>query len=106
MDEKDKEMIKKATVKGDYLMYKGRPLVRENNTICYGNMDDEFVLCLTIMSEVEENGKKVPDMVLIQIVNTDEKLATHEKIEKQDIKRGLAEAFSLGYVWLTRLIGE
>lgn len=106
MGEKVNEVIEKATVKGNYLMYKGRPLVRENNTICYGNMDDEYVLCLTIMSECEQDGKQVPDMVLIQIVNTDEKLSTHEKIEKQDIKRGLTEAFQLGYIWLTRLIGE
>ena len=69
MGEKVNEVIEKATVKGNYLMYKGRPLVRENNTICYGNMDDEYVLCLTIMSECEQDGKQVPDMVLIQIVN-------------------------------------
>ncbi len=98
--------VLESTVKGKYLMYKGRPLVRENNTICYGNMDDEYVLCLTVMSEVEVDGKTVPDMVLVQIVSTDENLATHEKIFKQEFKKGITEAFQLGYIWLTRLIGE
>ena len=106
MDEKDKEMIEKATVNGSYLMYKDRPLVRDGNVICYGNMEDEYVLCLTIMTETEQNGKSVPDMVLIQIVRTDENLSATDKIAKQDIKKGLAEAFELGYIWLTRLIGE
>ena len=106
MDEKEKEIIEKATVKGNYLMYKGRPLVRQDNTICYGNMDDEYVLTLTIMNEIEQDGKKVPDMILIQIVNTDENLSQSEKIEKQEFKKGLTEAFQLGYIWLTRLIGE
>ncbi|MBQ7500482.1 MAG: hypothetical protein IJT91_06275 [Clostridia bacterium] len=106
MDEKEKEMIEKATVNGSYLMYKDRPLVRDNNVICYGNMEDEYVLCLTIMTETELNGKSVPDMVLIQIVRTDENLSATDKIAKQDIKKGLAEAFELGYIWLTRLIGE
>lgn len=106
MEEKEKEILDKATVKGSYLMYKDRPLVRDNNVICYGNMDDEYVLCLTIMSEIEQNGKSVPDMVLIQIVSTDEKLSATEKIAKQDLKKGLYEAFELGYIWLTRLIGE
>ena len=106
MEEKDKEIIEKATVKGSYLMYKDRPLVRENNVICYGNMDDEYVLCLTIMTEIEQNGKNVPDMVLIQIVSTDESLSATDKISRQEIKKGLFEAFELGYIWLTRLIGE
>ena len=92
MDEKDKEMIEKATVNGSYLMYKDRPLVRDGNVICYGNMEDEYVLCLTIMTEMEQNGKSV--------------LSATDKIAKQDIKKGLAEAFELGYIWLTRLIGE
>lgn len=106
MEKKEKSAAEKATVKGSYLMYKDRPLVRENNVICYGNMDDEYVLCLTIMSEKEQDGKNVPDMILIQIVKTDENLPATEKIAKQDIKRGLHEAFELGYIWLTRLIGE
>lgn len=106
MNENDKETFEKATVNGEYLMYKGRPLVRENNTICYGNMDDEYVLCLTIMSETEVGGKSVPDMVLIQIVKTDENLPAHEKIAKQDIKKGLYESFEIGLIWLERLIGE
>ncbi len=106
MAENINDVLKEATVKGKYLMYKGRPLVRENNTICYGNMDDEYVLCLTVMSETEVDGKTVPDMVLVQIVCTDEKLATHEKIYKQEFKKGITEAFQLGYIWLTRLIGE
>ncbi len=106
MDVIDKEIIEKATVKGTYLMYKERPLVRENNVIVYGNMADEYVLLLTIMSEKEVGGKTVPDMVLIQINKTDPNLPDHEKIAKQDIKQGLYEAFELGYIWLTRLIGE
>ena len=106
MEEKDKEIIEKSTVKGSYLMYKDRPLVRDNNVICYGNMDDEYVLCLTIMTETEVGGKSVPDMILIQIVRTDENLSATDKIAKQDIKKGLYEAFELGYIWLTRLIGE
>lgn len=106
MSETDREAIEKATVNGSYLMYKGRPLVRENNVICYGNMDDEYVLCLTVMSETEQNGKNVPDMVLIQIMKTDENLPAHEKIAKQDIRKGFYEAFELGLIWLERLIGE
>ena len=106
MDEKDMEIIEKATVKGSYLMYKERPLVRENNVIVYGNMDDEYILVMTIMAEAEQDGKNVPALVMVQINKTDASLSDSEKIVKQDIKPSLYEAFELGYIWLTRLIGE
>ena len=33
-----------------FLTYKGRPLVRGGNTIYYGNMSDEYVCMLQILS--------------------------------------------------------
>ena len=30
-----------STVDGKFLMYKGLPLVREDNVICYGSMDED-----------------------------------------------------------------
>ena len=44
------ENTPKTTVKGKYLEYKGKPLVREGNTICYGDMTEKYVLLLEIMS--------------------------------------------------------
>ena len=37
-------------VEGKYLEYKGRPLVREGDTICYGDMDSKCILILEIIS--------------------------------------------------------
>lgn len=100
----DKELFDKSTsVNGSYLMYKGKPLVREDNMICYGYMEDKYVLQLTIMTAKAHGDKEVPDKILIQIVNTDKNLPSHERIAKQDMKSGLAEAFELGLIWLERL---
>ena len=106
MTEEEKAMLENATVDGKFLMYKGRPLVREGNTIIYGNLDDEYVLQLIIMNEKEFRGQNVPDKVIIQITKTDRELSDGEKIVKQELRTGLAEAFELGVVWLERLIGE
>ena len=94
-----------ADVEGKFLEYKGRPLVRGENTICYGFMDDPYVLLLTIMNLKEQNGKMVPDKVLIQIKKTDRSLSEQERIVKQDMKNGLYEAFDLGVIWLERYLG-
>ena len=106
MTEEEKKVLEGATVQGNFLMYKNRPLVREGNTIIYGNLDDEYILQLIIMNETEFRGKNVPDKILIQITKTDKELSDMEKIVKQELRTGLADAFELGIVWLERLIGE
>lgn len=94
-----------VTVEGKYLEYKGRPLVREANTICYGYMEDPYILLMTIMTTKMQRDHEVPENVLIQILKTDNTLSDREKIVKQDMKRGLSEAFDLGLIWLERLLG-
>lgn len=93
-----------AVGKGEYLLYKGRPLVRDGNVICYGCTEDEYMLQMTVMTEKEQNGKKLPDKILIQIVSNDLTLSSTERIAKQDMKAGFADAFELGVIWLERLV--
>ena len=83
-------------VNGKYLMYKDRPLVREGNTICYGDMTEKCVLILEIMSYKEENGEQVPGKIIVQVLDSKDQT----KIIKQGIKEGLYDAFSMGVVWL------
>ena len=84
-------------VEGKYLMYQGKPLVREENTIIYGDLNnDPCVLVLEIMSYTGEGADKTPDTVLLQIVDAKDP----NKIIKQGTKEGLHDAFSIGVVWL------
>ena len=47
----------KPLVEGKYLEYLDKPLVREGNTICYGDMNDKCILILEIMSTKNVGGK-------------------------------------------------
>ena len=87
-------------VEGKYLEYKDRPLVREGNTICYGDKTEKCFLLLEIMStKVDEiSEEELPDKILIQIIDSNDP----NKIIKQGDKSGLYDAFSLGLVWLER----
>ncbi|MBQ8524749.1 MAG: hypothetical protein IJ457_09015 [Clostridia bacterium] len=99
-DVKDFDVL--STVDGKFLMYKGLPLVREDNIICYGSMDEDYVLQMIIMSEKESDGVKVPDKILIQLLKTDKTLPDHERIVKQDMKSGFYDAVEIGLIWLER----
>ena len=83
-------------VEGKYLEYKDRPLVREGNTICYGDKAEKCFLLLEIMSTKKDeiSGEELPDKVFIQIIDSNDP----NKIIKQGDKNGLYDAFSLGLV--------
>ncbi len=83
-------------VEGKYLEYLDKPLVREGDTICYGDMNEKCILILEIMSYKEVDGKQLPKNILIQVIDSKDSA----KIIKQGSKEGLYDAFSLGLVWL------
>ena len=83
-------------VEGKYLMYKDRPLVREGDTICYGDMSEKCILVLEIMSYKDVDGKQLPKNILIQVIDSKDPT----KIIKQGSKEGLHDAFTMGLVWL------
>ncbi len=87
-------------VEGKYLEYKDRPLVREGNTICYGDKAEKCFLLMEIMSYKKDDisGEELPDKVFIQIIDSNDP----NKIIKQGEKSGLFDAFTLGLVWLER----
>ncbi len=83
-------------VSGKYLEYKGRPLVREGNTICYGDMNEKCILILEIMSYKKVGDEELPDKILIQVIDSKDP----NKIIRQGQKEGLHDAFSMGLIWL------
>lgn len=87
----------------DILMYKGRPLVRNGNTIYYGFMDEPVVAVLTILSTKEFNGEEIADNVMVQLVKTDPTIIKiKEKIVKKAESKGLYSALDVGSIWLER----
>ncbi len=88
--------------KDDFLMFKGKPLVRNGNQIYYGNMGDEYVVLLQIMGTRKLKDIELADRVLVQLIKTDPDLGPFERIVKKTEKRGLYSALDIGSVWLER----
>ena len=93
----------KGTVSGNYLMYQGKPLVRQDNAYVWGDMkNDRAALLLLVLSNKEVGGQQVPDNILVQVVST----ADTQKVLKQGQKNGLFAALDIGTVWLKKELGE
>lgn len=89
-----------------FFSYKGKPLVKNKNTIYYGSMMDEYVVMLQILSEKEEGGETVPNNILVQLMKTDTTLNPVEIVVKKSEKEGLYNALEIAEIWLTRALTE
>lgn len=93
-----------AEKKQEFLTYKGRPLVRKDNTIYYGNMTDDYVIMMQINSSKEFGDLDLSSKVSIQLINTDPDVSIKEKIVKSSEKKGLYAAMDIADIWLTRAL--
>lgn len=85
-----------------FIEYKGKALVRQGDSICYGNMSDKHILSLMIMAYKNVGGKELPAKVLIQVLSTDPSKSFAERIVKQGDKDSLFDAIDIGIIWLDR----
>jgi len=90
---------------GDYMIYRDKPLVRQGNMYCYGDMKDDYVLFLLVFTtkKSEINGEEIPDHVMVQVMSTDESKSPPERLAKQFEKNGLYDAIDIGLIWLEKL---
>ena len=95
-------MEEKKLLEGKYMMYKGKPLVREKNVIIYGDMREKYYLFLMILTTKKIGDEEAPDKILIQILSTD----GNQTIYKQGEKSGLYDAFDIGTIWLERALAS
>lgn len=83
-------------------MYKGFPLVRKNKDIYYGNMSDEFVANIRIVSTHKENELDVADKVKVTLMRTAKDIDAKDMIVKSSDRNSLYEALDVANIWLTR----
>lgn len=87
--------------KGQYVLYKGLPLVRDGDTLYYGELKEKYMLTLNILGK---DANENPNMIMVQICQTNDR----NKIVKgkQAFKKDLYEALDLGGIWLDQAIKE
>ena len=95
-----------AKSEASFLTYKGKPLVRKGNTLYYGNMNDPYVLMLSVADSHEVHGVQIADKVTVQLLNTDPNVNPLEAIVKKTENKGLWAAIDIGVVWLERAIKD
>lgn len=92
--------------KSEFLTYKEIPLVRNGNTLYYGNMADKYVIMLQINTTKMVDDLAVADDVTVQLMYTDQDISARNRIVKKSEKKGLYEAMDIGAIWLQRALAS
>ena len=90
------------TVNGNFLMYQGKPLIRQDNAYVWGDMKEKAVLCMLVLTNKTVDGNEIPDQILVQVLSTDE---GHTCLKQKQCS-GLLAALDIGTVWLKKELGE
>lgn len=98
--------VEKKITKPGALMFKGKPLVRCDKTIYYGDTSDKYVAMLQILSEEQFQGESLPTKVAVQILSTNEELRPRDRVAKKTEKNNLYDALNIASIWLERYLME
>ena len=91
-----------AQTSTDFFTFKGLPLVRKGKQLYYGNMYDEYVSMLTVLSSKKIGNVEVADKVRVQLILTSPKDDATDMVAKSSEQDGLFQALDLAHVWLSR----
>ena len=99
-------MSEKTEKSEKILSYKGKPFVRQGNTICYGNATDKYILVMNILTAEKSKELDVGTKVFVQIQSTRETDAQKINVLKFAEFSSLYEAFDTGEYWLNKALED
>ena len=89
---------------GELLMYKGHPLMRKENIIYYGSMEDRYIIMMQILETKKEGDLEVATKVAVQLQQTSQTVRMKDRIVKKSEMNSLWSAMDIGSIWLSRAL--
>lgn len=95
-----------ASINENFFTYKGKPLVKNGNTIYYGSMLDDYVVMLQILDTKESGDLTLTNNVLVQLMRTSKDVKPQDIIVRKSEKTGMFSAIEIADIWLDRALSE
>ena len=80
----------KGIEKGEFVEYKGRPLVRKDDDLYYGDLSKYYVKMMVMTEKNAKNGESIPDIIVVQLFEPGTlalKRQFNAKMKEQNLKR-------------------
>lgn len=92
-------MMAAKKAKSPYMMYKEKPLIRVDDVVYYGNLEDPYLIMLTLDKKEPLKDLQIATEVGIALVENDGKLKK-PKVLRSAKREGLYQALDVGEIWL------
>lgn len=91
--------------KKEYLVYKGKPLVRLDNILFYGKPEDDYIIMMQIL-ETKGNSKDITTATKVAVMLQSNLDNVKDRIVKETVKDSLGAAMDVATIWLARALNE
>lgn len=88
------------------LTYKGRPLMRKDDTIYYGSMTEKYIIMMKVLESTKNKDLSVATKVCVELQLTDPDISARDKVVKSTEKDGLYNAMDIASIWLERALTQ
>lgn len=83
------------------LTFKGKPLIRRDDKIYYGNFNDDFMIEMTVTDKKDVLGHEVAGNILIELKDNKKNV----QLKKAE-RNGFYKAMDIAEFWLLDALGE
>ena len=87
-----------------FFTYKGKPLLRQGDTIYYGDMNEKYVIMMQVLGTNKNQDMDIATKVSVQLMLTDPDIRLKDRMVKKSEKNGLYQAMDVAVVWLDRAL--
>lgn len=81
------------------LIYKNRPLVKRGNTVIYGDISDEYYICMEITDTEKYEDLELATDIIVSLVS-------NGRVVKKAEREGLYRALDIGAYWLEEALAK
>lgn len=93
-----------ALTERDVLIYREKPLLRDGNTLYYGDFNENFIVRFTILETEKVNDLDMARKVIIELLEKNGDDISTAKLTKKAERTSMWAALDIGIYWLEDIL--
>ena len=93
-----------AVTEREVLLYREKPLLRDGNTLYYGDFKENFIVRFTILESEKVNDLDMAKKVIIELLEKSGDDISTAKLTKKEERTSMWAALDIGIYWLEDIL--
>ena len=93
-----------ALTEREVLVYREKPLLRDGNTLYYGDFSENFIVRFTILESEKVNDLDMAKKIIIELLEKNGDDISQAKLTKKAERTSMWSALDIGIYWLEDIL--